>query len=191
MTDLSVNENGEVAHAPFDAAGPGTIKWLHHRLMKVHKHVEPSTVRIQDSLIGWAVRAKDNGLGFDQTRLGSLSDKTSSWTDPVIEELAFFGLAILPVRGRGTDRRLDRYADMSERQRGWCKTPRAAYQRCFYWPAWRQPLDSAGIDALMDVWKPERRTTWPQLGVHAAWRSVAFKTSNPQDPTRAFGAERL
>ena len=37
MTDLSVDERGEVAHAPFDPAGPGTIKWLHHRLLKVHR----------------------------------------------------------------------------------------------------------------------------------------------------------
>ena len=37
MTDLSIGENGEVAHAPFDPAGPGTTRWLHHRLLKVHE----------------------------------------------------------------------------------------------------------------------------------------------------------
>ena len=79
MTDLCVDENGEVAHAPFDPAGPGTIKWLHHRLMKIHEQVEPSVARIRDSFAGQAVRVKDNGLGFDQTRLGSLSDVASIW----------------------------------------------------------------------------------------------------------------
>ena len=77
MTDLCVDEHGEVAQAPFDPAGPGTIKWLHHRLMKVHGHVEPAVGRIRDSLTGRAVRVKDNGLGFDQTRLGSQADETS------------------------------------------------------------------------------------------------------------------
>ena len=35
MTDLHVEANREVAHAPFDPAGPGTIKWLHHRLIRL------------------------------------------------------------------------------------------------------------------------------------------------------------
>ena len=77
MTDLCVVEHGEDAHAPFDPAGPGTIKWLHHRLMKVHGHVEPAVGRIRDSLTGRAGRVKGNGLGFDQTRLGSQADETS------------------------------------------------------------------------------------------------------------------
>ena len=190
MTDLCVDENGEVAHAPFDPAGPGTIKWLHHRLMKIHEQVEPSAARIRDSLMGRAARVEDNGLGFDQTRLGSLSDAVSNWTDPVVEELAFFGLAILPVRGRGADRRLDRYADVGERQRGWRKAPGSQDQRRFNWPAWRQPLDRAGIDALMDAWNPEKRAGWLGVGIHAAWRSVRFKPRG-SDKTRAFGAERL
>ena len=191
MTDLCVDENGEVAHAPFDPAGPGPTKWLHHRLMKLHAQVEPSALRVRASLAGRAARVKDNGLGFDQTRLGSLSDATSMWVDPVLEELAFFGLAILPVRGRGADRRLDRYADVRERQRSWRATPGSRDPRRFNWPAWRQPLDSAGIDALLDAWNPVKRATWPRFGVHAGWRSVRFEPRGSADTTRAFGAERL
>ena len=190
MTDLCVDENGEVEHAPFDPPVPKGLT-LHQRLTSVHKKVKLSVARIRDSLAGQAVRVKDNGLGFDQTRLGSLSDKTSIWIDPLLEELAFFGLAILPVRGRGTDRTLDRYADVRERQRGWRKTPGSRDPRRFNWPAWRQPLDSAGIDALMDAWKPESRATWLQVGVHAGWRSVRFEPRGSADTTRAFGAERL
>ena len=155
MTDLCVDEHGEVAHAPFDPAGPGTIKWLHHRLMKVHEHVEPTIGRIRDSLAGRAGRVKDNGLGFDQTRLGSQADETSTWIDPVVEVLAFFGLALLPVRGLGADRRLDRFADVRERQRGWQHTSGSRDPRRFHWPAWGQPLDSNSIDALLDAWNPE------------------------------------
>jgi len=191
MTDLCVDENGMVAHAPFDPAGPGPIKWLHHRLTKLHARIELSARRVRDSLAGRAVRVKDNGLGFDQTRLGSLSDATSIWVDPVLEELAFFGLAILPVRGPGADRRLDRYADVREKQRGWRKTPGSRDPRRFNWPAWREPLDSAGIDALLDAWEPESRATWSRVGVHAGWRSVRFEPRGSADTTRAFGAERL
>ena len=191
MTDLCVDENGDVQHAPLDPAGPGTIKWLHHRLMKLHARVEPSPARLRESLAGRAVRVQDNGLGFDQTRLGSQSDVTSMWIDPVVEVLAFFGLAMLPVRGRGADRRLDRYADVRERQRGWRRAAKSRTPRRFNWPAWSQPLDSAGIDALMDVWNPEKTATWPRVSVHAGWRSVGFDRRSNADTTRAFGAERL
>ena len=192
MTDLCVDGNGEVAHAPFDPAGPGPIKWLHHRLMKMYRHTSsPSPDRIRASLMGEAVRVHDNGLGFDQTRLGSQSDDSDCWTDPVVELLAFFGLAILPMRGRGSDGRLERLALGDGRQKGWQRAPDSRAIRRFHWPAWGQPLDADGIDALMDVWNPTRRSQWPLVGVHAAWRTVAFRPQVPRDTTRALGAERL
>ena len=190
MTDLCVDKNDEIKHAPFDPPVPKGIT-LHQRLMNVHEKVKPPAARIRDSFAGQAVRVKANGLGFDQARLGSESDETTPWTDAVVEVLAFFGLAILPVRGRGLDRPLDHYADVGERQRGWRKAPGSREPRRFNWPAWRQPLDSTGIDALMDAWNPERKLTWPRVGVHAAWQSVLFRRSNPADPTRAFGSEWL
>ena len=191
MTDLYVDERGEVAHAPFDPAGPGTIKWLHHRLMKVHEQVEPTIERIRDSLDGRAVRVKDNGLGFDHTRLGSQSDNTSPLVDPVVEVLVFFGLAILPVRGEGIDRQRSGVSNARERQRGWLRAPESKWERRFMWPAWCQPLDCAGIDALMDIWEPRRKDAWSRTGVHAAWRSVQFERRGSADVTRAFGAEQL
>ena len=191
MTDLCVDENGEVAHAPFDPAGPGTIKWLHHRLTKVHSKVEPTIERIRDSLDGQAVRIEDNGLGFDQTRLGSQADDAPKWVDPVVETLAFFGLAVLPVRGNGVDRRLNPRASARETQKGWLKNARDQPGRRFVWPAWSQPLDTAGIDALMDVWKPERRSSWARLGIQAGWQSVQLMPRGSADTTRAFGSEPL
>ena len=193
MTDLHVDENGEVAHAPFDPPGPGTIKWLHHRLTKVHGHVEPSIERIGESFAGNAVRVNDNGLGFDQTRLGSQSDTTDMWVDPVVEVLAFFGLALLPVRGDGIDRRQGRFFDVRGSQRGWLKTTTTGKrrERRFMWPAWRQPLDSAGIDALMDLWTPSRKAAWSRIGVHAGWQTVQYMRRGSPDKTTAFGAEQL
>jgi hypothetical protein len=191
MTDLCVDERGEVAHAPFDPAGPGTIKWLHHRLIKVHGQVDDHpAARLRNSLMGQTDRVKDNGLGFDQTRLGSLQDATDRWVDPVVEVLAFFGLALLPVRGRGADRQLARSADVSARQRGWRENDGNGGRRSFHWPAWNQPLDRDGIDALLDAWNPERRYGWGRLGVHAAWRSVQFERRSSADSTRAIGAVR-
>ena len=193
MTDLCVDERGEVAHAPFDPAGPGTIKWLHHRLMKVHEHVEPTAGRIGDSLAGRAGRVKDNGLGFDQTRLGSQADDTAIRVDPVVEVLAFFGLALLPVRGLGGDRRLDRFANVRERQRGWrsdlgesrsddASTGRLGVSRS----------TTAASTRSSTPGTPRSGTAWTRVGVHAGWRAVPFQRSRPpRTRTQAFGAERL
>lgn len=190
MTDLDLDDKGEVAHAPFDPAGPGTIKWLHHRLSKVHREVDPSAGRLMDSFTGSGVRVNDNGLGFDLTRLGSQSDASRTWVDPVIEVLAFFGLAILPVRGAGTDRSVYKKESSSAVQKGWLKVPGSRRERRFMWPAWSFPLDHVGIDALLDAWKPDREV-WTRFGVHAAWQSVRFKPRANADSTRGFGSERL
>ena len=191
MTDLYLDESGEVAHAPFDPAGPGTIKWLHHRLVKVHQEVEPSVERLMGSFSGRAERVKDNGLGFDLTRMGSQSDASGMAVDPVVEVLAFFGLALLPMRGVGTDRSIRSSFHSPAVQRGWLRTQGARREHRFMWPAWSSPLDRAAIDALLDIWEPNKKRTWSRLGVHAGWQSVQFKPRATADTTRAFGAERL
>ena len=190
MTDLSVDEAGEVMHAPFDPAGTGPMKWLHHRLLKVWAKVEPSEERIRLSLKGQSGRVRDSGLGFDQARVGSLADDTNVLVDPAVEILAFFGLAILPVRGTGRDARVHRQSDLGLRQRGWRKMPSTA-ARSFCWPAWGQSLDCDAIDALLDAWRPGVRRAWTRLGVHAGWRTVGYHARSSSDPTRAFGSERL
>ena len=194
MTDLCVDREGDVGHAPFDPAGPGTTKWLHHRLVKVHQGAEATVDRIRDSLTGQASRVKDNGLGFDLARLGSQSDDAGNWVDPVVEVLAFFSLAILPARGLGGDERMDRRADINVRQRGWRPVEglrQGEVRRSFCYPVWRQSLGSDGIDALLDCWSPERKDRWSRIGVHAAWRTVAFQPTGTSDTTRAFGSARL
>ena len=132
-------------------------------------------------------------MDWGSTRPGSARRLTTprSGSIPVVEILAFFGLALLPVRGLGADRRLDRLADVRERQRGWRKTSGSREPRRFHWPAWGQPLDSNGIDALLDAWKPETPRGWTRVGVHAGWRAVPFQRRGSADTTRAFGAERL
>ena len=186
LTDLIVNKNGDVADAPFNPPAPrGTT--LHDRLLRVHKDVQPSATTLMASLAGQAARVQANGLGFDITRLGSLADSSDKWVNPVVEVLAFFGLAILPLRGRGTDARIGSTRARAA-QRGWLSEGRSSR---FYWPAWTQRLDVHGIDALMDAWEPNRKRTWPLAGVHAGWRIVPFEARGSGDPTRAFGSARL
>ncbi len=192
MTDLAVDQHGEVAHAPFDAAGPGTIKWLHHRLVRLHGLIEPSADRIRASLSGQADRASSCGLAFDQTRLGSLADNTGGHlVDPVVEILAFFGLAILPVRGDGVDLRLGRQKRVVAMQRGWFAADEGRGGRRFKWPAWTRSLDSSAIDALLDVWNPGVQRTWGRVGVRAGWQCVRYLHRAQADRTAALGSERL
>ena len=76
MTDLSVDENREVAHAPFDPAGPGTDQVAAPSLAEgSSRRLNRPIERLTDSLCGKSTaRVKDNGLGFDLTRMGSQSD---------------------------------------------------------------------------------------------------------------------
>jgi len=204
MTDLHVYQGGEVAHAPLDRPGPGTIKWLHHRLLKTLAHVDSPVDRIAATLEGRGLRVVANGLGFDLTRVTTQADSSRKTVDPVVEVLAFFGLALLPVRGDGIDQRMNRSRSRSSvRQRGWLTTP----HRCFEWPVWRQSLDLPSIDALLDVWMNTRRRkhrdrtdadaqaydrrAWERVGVHAAWRTVGYESRSSSDPTVGYGSERL
>lgn len=190
MTDLQVGKDGTVEHGPFDPSVPHGLT-LHDRLRNLHKTLLRKP--FMDSLLGQALRVKGNGLGFDHARLGSLADDTDRWTDPVVEALAFFGLSLLPVRGDGVDVRLGRKLQ-TDRQRGWLLfDDNGTTIRCFVWPAWSQPLDSAGIDALLDAWRPARinRNT-KLLGIHSGWRSVEYERKSKKDiSTKAYGSERL
>ncbi|MDE0654424.1 MAG: hypothetical protein OXI26_12320 [bacterium] len=189
VTDLGVYKGGEVAHAPLDPKGPGTIKWLHHRLLKTYRLVENPEDQIRRSLSGRGQRVVDNGLGFDLTRLTTQADGSAKLVDPIIEVLAFFGLALLPVRSSGLDMTLPGVRARPERrQRGWRRDPRW----CFEWPVWRQDLDSVAVDALLDVWRDARTHHGRErLGVHAAWRTVGYLARGSNDNTVAYGSERL
>ena len=196
LTDLWIDKE-QVENAPFNPPVPKGLT-LHQRLMTLHGRLERDFLgeRVLDSLAGQAVREQVNGLGFDHSRIGSLADDTDPWVDPVVEFLAFFGLAILPMRGTGVYRRYRRSATVagraydSVRQRGWRRTGSEKFRR-FTWPAWTHSLDSPGVDALLDAWKPDNKRTWPLLGVHAGWRTVGLKAKGKADPTKAYASERI
>ena len=188
VTDLHVDEKGNVAHAPFDPPVPrGYV--MHDRLMRVRSDPRPED--LSRTLEGRGERIDGNGLGFDLARIGSEADGSSKWIDPVVETLAFFGLALLPVRGAGTDARTGRRVRPSTIQRGWVWSGGRRPQARFRWPAWRLPLDYTAIDALLDLWPADRKGAWSRFGIHAAWRSVSYEAKASSDVTRGFGAERL
>ena len=190
MTDLVVDKVGEVAHARFDPPVPKGL-WLHQRFQKAHELVTSPIEHIAKSLQGASEREQFNGLGFDLSRLGSQADHTDPYADPAIEVLAFFGLAILPVRGRGWDERLSRRGRTPAVQRGWREFSKLGRGRRFAWPAWSMPLGHPGIDALLDIWRPERKSDWARVGVHAAWHTVGYTARSTSDPTRGFGSVRM
>lgn len=197
MTDLGVYKGGEVVHAPLDPTGPGTIKWLHHRLLKVYQEVESPDEDLRRSFSGSGKRVKNNGLGFDLARITAQADASDKLVDPVIEVLAFFGLALLPVRSSGIDMTLPGVNIRPERQqRGWQKIRPLGFG--FDRPAWEQSLDAAGIDALLDAWhhslvlRTQRKSgELRSLGVHAAWRTVGYQQRGSADKTVGYGSERL
>ena len=200
VTDLCVDVATEstVRHAPLDPKGPGTIKWLHHRLVKSHSMVQEPSDAVIATLKGHGKRVVDNGLGFDATRITGLADSATKVVDPVIEVLAFFGLRMLPMRGAGVEVGKSGLRNrFATRQRCW-SLDRSQSSRVQHmtWPAWRQPLDLSGIDALLDVWSElNLRSTLGQrippaalsrLGIHAAWQTRPYQLRGSGDTTVGF-----
>lgn len=197
MTDLAVSQEGKVEHGQFDRGVPKGLG-LHCRLMNVYNKVSnPPDLQIEASLDGKPCLEAVNGLNFNITRIG----EGKMLVDTVIETLAFFGLALFPVRGDGVKAK-----DQQPRQRGW----QIGGMPEFVWPAWSQSLNQAGIDALLDAWhsklalatankkrkkmiamisKPNDKD-WKLLGVHAAWHTTQYQYDG-SDTTRGYGSKRL
>ena len=106
VTDLQVDVHGMVGHAPFHPPGPKPSSHVGQRLPRVHREVQRPAEQIPLTLAGGGARVVANGLGFDLTRVTTQADRSEKTVDPVIEVLAFFGLALLPVRGAGIDQRM-------------------------------------------------------------------------------------
>ena len=142
LTDLAVSTEG-VHHGRFDPPAPKGLT-LHDRLSRVHRLATWSQQAMSASFAGRSKRLQANGLGFDLARVGSLADSRDPFVDPILETLAFFGLALFPVRGSGRDERLG-HRGVRSTQRGWQYRDQEGER--FFWPAWTNPLDQYGIDA--------------------------------------------
>ena len=197
LTDLYVSDRNDskaaASHSRLDPPAPKGLT-LHDRLIHTAHSIDVSETWIRRSLAGRGTRVGTNGLGFDSTRLTALGDESSVRVDPVVEILAFFSLALLPLRGSGTSRdAAGSSAAIALRPRSWHPVldDGGRLVRRMHWPAWTERLGRFGIDALLDAWQPTDRRTWTQLGVRAAWASVEYKGRGQSDSTKGIGSEAL
>lgn len=138
---------------------------------------------VTDALAGVLPSGKGDGLGLDPNRFGDPQGTGEGVTTiHPIEVMAFYGLALFPLRGDGI------LNAAHARQRGWTLT--SGRNEVFRWPSWRQPLDRWGIDALLDAWNPDRRPTDEVLGIGAAWRSVRIDRPG-KNPGHGYASRRL
>lgn len=183
-------------YGPFETSGPGTAKWAHERCRRVYSNTDIPDERIRLLFDGVAARINGYGLGLDTGRIGAVRDSDEKMTvEPIAETLAYFGLALFPVRGDGRQVKNER-----GRQRGWGVGPYSETE--FIWPAWKQPLDRWGIDALLTAWHNTWRrggdtgyrtseAQWSRLGIHAGWKTVRFRSKARIDRTSGYGSERI
>ncbi|MGH9153225.1 MAG: hypothetical protein ACRD03_12685 [Acidimicrobiales bacterium] len=193
VTDLVPGD--EIAHGPFDPPVPKGLT-MYQRVRACRERLPSDHVElvaaVSLTLTGRGRRVQANGLGFDVTRSSAGVDASAEvMVDPVIECLAFEGLQLFSMRGDGERK--------GGRQRGFASS--ASRRGAFRWPAWRQPLDLWGVDALLD----QVANALPRdgsvaagatgrlrrLGVTALYGSVYQRPRGSADTYRAFGAERL
>jgi hypothetical protein len=177
VTDLAHDDTGGyLHHAPLDPGVPkGRTLW--DRLIRCRNALpDDPTARIDATLAGHGRRISGNGLGFDYRRLlHAASPNGGVWSDPVVECVAFMGLAFLPVRGDG-----HRTA-----ARGWSHRP--TRRGAFTWPLWRPPLPPIGIDGLLDRWW----NSLPTPEVTTAFETVPYRKLTERDPTVGYASRQV
>ncbi|MCZ7537436.1 MAG: hypothetical protein M5T61_17020 [Acidimicrobiia bacterium] len=180
LTDLvtQIPRDG-LPHSPFDPPVPkGITIW--QRLRSCREAVT-GVEDVECSLMRLGRRIGNNGLGFDARRLVAGVRQGGPQVDPVIEVLAFFGVACFPARGTGRE----------ARARGWLGPGRRPGS--FRWCSWAPALDRWAIDALLDLAPRARDDTAlaRRLGIGEWYLTVPFRPLGPSDVTRAYGAERF
>lgn len=181
LTDLVAELPSDgLPHSPFDPPAPQGIT-LWQRVLSCREAIGDPAVDVEATLSGRGRRIASNGLGFDARRLvAGVRQGAPLRVDPVIEVLAFCGLALFPFRGNGAE----------SRARGW--TGPGGRRGSFRWCAWAPPLDRWAIDALLDIVSGARTTAAvaSRLGITGWYRTVPYQRRGAADATRAYGAER-
>lgn len=174
ITDFTGPDSDRLEHSPFDPSAPKGIT-IHERLVSCLEAIDDPTTMVAASLAGRARRQQLNGLGFDYRRiLAPTVPRANVYVDPIVELLAFYGMALIPVRG-----------DMRRtRARGWTKS--SMKRGAFTWPVWMPWIGTAGIDALLDLYWSGGTT-----GMHVAYSVVPYQQRSTMDSTRGFASERL
>ncbi len=183
VTDLQGSlPQGGLPHSPFDTPAPQG-RTLHQRLAHCRSALGADLrAEVVASFGGSGRRIAANGLGFDCRRFASgVQPDAPKMVDPVVECLAFFGMALFPARGNGT----------RPQTRGW--QDRASKVGAFRWPAWSAPLDRWAIDALLDRIPSPRERPGPArlLGFTSLFETVPYRPVATADTTRAYGSRRV
>jgi len=181
VTDLDEDAG---AHSPFDPPMPRGIT-IGQRLVSCRKLIDDESLpeAIERTLVRGGTRHQNNGLGFDYRRIPSPTDPHGDvFVDPVVEVLAFHGLALLPIRGNGR----------RSRTRG--LTASAFRPGSLTWPAWRRSLNYAAIDALLDrFWAADgagRDGLAPDSFV-VKFESLAYQPRGKMDQTRGLASRQM
>ena len=200
LTDLRWTKDGKAVYGPFEISGPGSTKWAHHRALKMWRTVGDPASAIRKLFEGTTERAGGYGLGWDARRMIDVRDVTKGTgqlVEPVAETLAYFALALFPVRGEGKQVK----EGVRAHQRGWGIGPYRENE--FILPAWEQTLDRWAIDALLtawhNTWKRRRKDNqwhsqqgaWELLGVHSAWKTASYRPKDRNDRNRGYGLTPL
>jgi hypothetical protein len=180
VTDLGRETSGDLAHAPLDPPMPQGIT-LHQRAVTMRAAIGDDVAgRVRRSLAGIGVREQGNGMGFDHRRFpAGVQPDAAVAVDPVIELLAFSGLALLPMRGDGRE----------AHQKGWTGPP--SRRNSLTWPVWEPALDRWAIDALLDLaWSDPDPRYLRRWGVTGVFASVAQQRKGASDVGRGYASER-
>lgn len=195
VTDLVTGDLSKLPHGRFDlSAEKGRTMWL--RVLECRRRV-PSAgdaleEAIAETLLGRGMRHELKGLGFDARAVES-SDPPGSryggkYVDPVVECLAFQGLAFFPVRGDGGNQAMTR---------GWQRCtgepggPRG--RTTLRWPVWSPSLDRWAIDALLARAFAARAPSWSALGlgIMRVYEVIEYRKSDPKQQTAGYASRAV
>ena len=202
-TDLTAEK---IRNKPIPSPATGPIagrgsrgRSAHHKATTVLKTIRNPKQMIHQSTAGTLPRSPTqknkhlDGWGIDPYRLMPSERGGQPTVDPIIETLTLWGLAQLPVTTTTT-------GHVTRRGHITNTTPTDT----LVWPAWTQPLDHHGIDALLDTWRshwqpPQTRQNIGQpatktihhLGVIAAWRSHRLEAGTGTPPDRGYTSELI
>jgi hypothetical protein len=186
VTDLVADaEETSLPHSRFDPSAPkGETLWGRLSRCRGLLGDAGAASSVRASFAGMAKRQVANGLGFDFRRITAGSQPgQDKYVDPAVECLAFFGLALLPVRGNGLTRRKNPGRSTGGQTRGW--RTNSSGHATFLWPTWTPALDRWAIDALLGMFFLGGSDV-PGLG--RVFEVVEYRRRGDMDPTTGYAS---
>lgn len=166
ISDIGVPAGDDLPHSPFDAPAPRGITLGERVVASRSACGDAETLR--DSMVGASTRSAGNGLGLDLRRLAPSAVPGGLVTEPFVETMAFFGIVM--------------FSQVGDRTRGW-SVGSTRKTGAFQWPAWRDPLDWAAVDAALDEYWGRRHS---RSAVIAEFDSIAYRPTSTSETNRGL-----